>query len=197
VVLSYEHGSGVFCVHVQEGDVVRTYDRDQILLFLTELDERLEEPVVLEIIGGAAALLAYGARRATKDIDSFASIDEKILEAARGVEHRIPLDRATVAEPPYNYEDRRVILDLPFRNLVVVVPERHDILLMKSVRALRNDDEVIQEMHDVEPFDLDTIVERYKSEMGQVIGDHKILDQKIQLVVEKLFGRRGVRRFAR
>ena len=80
---------------------------------------------------------------------------------------------------------------------VVVVPERHDILLMKSVRALRNDDEVIQEMHEVEPFDLDTIVERYKSEMGQVIGDHKILDQKIQLVVEKLFGRRGVRRFTK
>jgi hypothetical protein len=165
------------------------------LLFLREVDELLNEPVVLEIIGGAAALLAYGARRATKDIDSFTTIDEKIVEAVRKVKHKIPLDRAAVADQPYNYEDRRQILDLPFRNLVVLVPERHDILLMKAVRAMRNDDEVIQEMHEAEPFDLDTIVKRYKSEMGQAIGDHKILDQKIQLVIEKLFGRKGVRRF--
>jgi hypothetical protein len=176
---------------------VKTYDRDQILRFLAELDDRLEEPAVLEIVGGAAALLAYGARRATKDIDSFASIDEKIEAAASGMANRIPLHRASVADPPYNYEDRRVILDLPFRSLVVLVPERHDILLMKAVRAMRNDDEVIREMHEAEPFDLDTIVERYRAEMGQAIGDHRILDHKIQLIVENLFGRRGVRRFDR
>jgi len=176
---------------------VKTYSRDQILQFLSEVDELLNVPAVLEIIGGAAALLAYGARRATKDIDSFAAIDDKILRAAREAKHRIPLDRATVADPPYNYEDRRQVLDLPFRNLVVLVPDRHDILLMKAVRAMRNDDEVIQEMHEAKPFDLDTIVERYKAEMGHAIGDRRILDQKIQLVVEKLFGRRGARRFDR
>ena len=174
---------------------MKTYDRDQILRFLFEVDERLTKTAVLEIIGGAAALLAYGARQATKDIDSFAPIDERVARAARKAEHRIPLDRAAVADPPYNYEDRLQTLDLPFRRLVVLVPERHDLLLMKSVRSMRHDDEVIQEMHEAEPFDLDTIVARYKSEMGQVIGDHKILDQKIQLVVEKLFGRRGVRKF--
>jgi hypothetical protein len=182
-------------VLVQESDSVKTYDRQQILQFLGEVDELLGEPAVLEVIGGAAALLAYGARRATKDVDSFAAIDEKIVAAARKVKHKIPLDRAAVADPPYNYEDRRQILDLPLTKLVVLVPERHDLLLMKAVRAMRNDDEVIQEMHEAEPFNLDTIVERYKTEMGQVIGDHKILDQKIQLVLEKLFGQKGVRRF--
>ena len=37
----------------------------------------------MEIIGGAAALLAYGAHSATKDIDSLANIDERIQQAAR------------------------------------------------------------------------------------------------------------------
>jgi hypothetical protein len=176
---------------------VTTFGRDQILEFLAEIDEMLDEAVPMEIIGGAAALLAYGARSPTKDIDSFVGIDERIQRAASLVPHKIPLDRATVADPPYNYEDRRQRLNMPFRNLVVWVPERHDLLLMKAVRAARHDEEVIQEMHQAEPFDLEIIVERYNEEMGQAIGDHKILDQQIQLIVEKLFGGKSVRRFGK
>lgn len=174
---------------------MKTYTRDQILLFFAELDEKLSRPASLEIIGGAAALLAYGARRATRDIDSLGDLDSEILRAVHLTEHQIPLGRTTVAELPYNYEDRRQVLDLPLRNLVVVVPDRHDLLLMKAARSMRNDDEVIQEMHEAEAFDLDTIVERYRSEMSHAIGDPRILDQKILLIIEKLFGRRGVRRF--
>jgi hypothetical protein len=176
---------------------VKTYGRDQVFEFLAEIDEILAEPVALEIIGGAAALLAYGARSATKDIDSFAGIDERIRQAAAQAAHKIPLDQAAVADPPYNYEDRRLRLNMPLHNLVVVVPERHDLLLMKSVRASRHDDEVIQEMHQAKPFDLETIVERYNSEMSQAIGDPKILDQKIQLIVEKLFGAKSARRLGK
>jgi hypothetical protein len=173
---------------------VKTYGRDQILVFLVEVDELLAEPVSMEIIGGAAALLAYGATSATKDIDSFAPIDERIRRAAPFTIHKIPLDRASVADPPYNYEDRRQRLDLPFCNLVVWVPERHDLLLMKAARAARHDEEVIVEMHKAEPFNLETIIERYNEEMGHAIGDPKIQDQKIALIVEKLFGAKSVRR---
>jgi hypothetical protein len=38
---------------------MKIYGRDQILQFLAEVDELLNEPVAIEIIGGAAALLAY------------------------------------------------------------------------------------------------------------------------------------------
>jgi hypothetical protein len=176
---------------------VKTYGRDQILQFLGEVDELLGEPAAMEIIGGAAALLAYGARTATKDIDSFVPIDERISRAAGLATRKIPLDRAAVADPPWNYEDRRQRLDLPFRSLVVFVPERHDLLLMKAVRASRHDEEVIQEMHRVEPFDLDTIVQRYDEEMGQAIGDHKILDLKLELIIEKLFGATAARRIGK
>jgi hypothetical protein len=178
---------------------VNTYGRDQILAFLAEVDELLAEPVSMEIIGGAAALLAYGARSATKDIDSFAPIDERIRQAARLTFHKIPLDQRAVgvADPPYNYEDRHQRLDLPFHNLTVFVPERHDLLLMKALRAARHDEEVIEEMHQVEPFDLETIIERYNSEMSHAVGNHDIFDQRIQLIVEKLFNSKSARRLGK
>ena len=47
---------------------MKTFNRDEMLAFLGEIDEMLGEPVAMEIIGGAAALLAYGAHSATKDI---------------------------------------------------------------------------------------------------------------------------------
>lgn len=173
---------------------MKTYGRDQILQFLAEIDELLDEPVAMEVIGGAAALLAYGAKTATRDIDSFVPIDARIYRAADLASRKIPLDRAAVADPPWNYEDRRRRLELPFRYLAVVVPERHDLLLMKAVRASRHDEEVIQEMHEVQPFDLETIVQRYDEEMGQAIGDHQILDLKLELIIEKLFGAGAARR---
>jgi len=46
---------------------VRTFGRDQILAFLREIDNMLDERTPMEIIGGAAALLAYGAQTPTKD----------------------------------------------------------------------------------------------------------------------------------
>jgi hypothetical protein len=176
---------------------MKMFGREQVLQFLTEIDALLEEPVAMEIIGGAAALLAYGATSPTKDVDSLANIDESIRRAAALTTHRIRLDRATVADPPYNYEDRRVMLDLPFRKLVVWVPERHDLFLMKAMRSSKHDEEVLQEMHKVEPFDLEMIVTRYNEEMSQAIGDHKILDLHIQLLVEKLFGGKSIRRFGK
>ena len=176
---------------------MKRFNREQILEFLTEIDDHLDEPVAMEIIGGAAALLAYGAQSPTKDIDSFAGIDERIWKAAALASHRIPLDRTTVADPPYNYEDRRRPLDLNFHNLAIWVPEKHDLMLMKSLRAARHDEEVIQEMHLAEPFDLETIVERYNHEMDHAVGNHDIFDQKIQLIVEKLFGDKDARRLGK
>jgi hypothetical protein len=61
---------------------VKTFGREELLAFLQEIDELLAEPVAIEIIGGAAALLAYGARRPTKDIDCFGDLDEQVRRAA-------------------------------------------------------------------------------------------------------------------
>jgi serine/threonine protein kinase len=63
-------------------DQAKTFGRDQILAFLTEVDGMLHEPVVTEIVGGAAALLVHGASSETKDINSLSAFDERIVRAA-------------------------------------------------------------------------------------------------------------------
>jgi hypothetical protein len=173
-----------------------TFGREQILTFLTEIDDMLHEPVVVEIVGGAAALLAHGARSETKDINSLAPFDERLVRLAPRTSLKIPLEQAPVPYAPVTYEERRYKPDLRLRNLVLWVPERHDILMMKALRAAKHDLQVIQEMHETTPFDLETIVERYNFSMRlaiQALGGHQIFDQRIRLVLEKLFGGKYVR----
>jgi serine/threonine protein kinase len=174
----------------------KTFWRDQILEFLDEIDGMLHEPVVMEIVGGAAALLAHGARSATKDINSLAAFDERIVRLAHLTTQKIPLERAQLSCAPALYEERRYKPDLPFHNLVIWVPERHDLLVMKALRASENDLQVIEEMHEAKPFDLETLVERYNFDMRlaiQALGGHQIFDQRIRLVLERLFGGKYVR----
>jgi hypothetical protein len=39
---------------------MKTFGREELIAFLRQIDEQLEEPVAMEIIGGAAALLGRG-----------------------------------------------------------------------------------------------------------------------------------------
>lgn len=91
---------------------MKTFGRDELLAFFAQIDELLAEPAAIEIIGGAAALLANGASRPTKDVDCFGNLDEQVKRAAERTKSRIPIDRAAVADPPWDYEDRRQPLDL-------------------------------------------------------------------------------------
>jgi len=173
----------------------KTFKRSELAAFLAEIDAMLTEPVVMEIAGGAAALLAHGARGETKDINSFSAFDERIGLVAPLTTHKIPLQLAPVTYAPAYYDERRRRLDLPLRNLVVWVPDRHDLLLMKAVRAANHDLQVIEDMHRVKPFNLERILERYNDCMGGVIRatGPEIFDRHLRLIIEKLFGKRNVR----
>ena len=138
--------------------------------------------------------MAYGAQRPTKDVDCFGDLDENIRIAEGRTKLRIPIDRAAVADPPYDYEDRRHPLALPFRKLAIWVPERHDLLLMKAVRAARHDVQVLHQMHQTEPFQLDVVLDRFEREMGQAIIDPKILRLQFTYIIESLFGSDAARK---
>jgi len=169
-----------------------TFGRDEILAFLAEVDSELDGPAGMEIIGGAAALLAYGAQSPTKDINTLASVDERILHAAVLANSKIPIN-AVAAIVPTGYEDVRERLALPFRHLVVWVPSRYHLLLMKAVRGSRRDVDVILEMHRVKPFDLELIVERSNDQVLRSYGNLETLEH-VYLIIEKLFGPNRVHR---
>ena len=104
------------------------------------------------VIGGAAAALAYGATRSTEDIDTFhplsSAVQRAVEEAQRSTGLNIPVSFAAVADAPYDFEDRLVsIPGLALERLTIVVPERHDLVLMKTLRGYQHDVEVIEQIH--------------------------------------------------
>jgi serine/threonine protein kinase len=162
----------------------RRFDETDILRFLTEIDEMLDMPLGMEIVGGAAALLAYGAKSATRDINSFSAFDQRIQQLALRTKDRIPLTRAPKSPLLGFYDDRRIRAHLPqLRKLVIWVPDRYDLLFMKLVRASSHDVQVLEEMHASRPFDIDEIIERFNdsSQMDRI-------GRQLQVVMHRLFG---------
>jgi hypothetical protein len=69
----------------------------------------------------------------------------------------------------------------------VLVPERHDLALMKTVRGDQADFAKLQAMHDRKPFDLAVLLRRYEEEMGHVVIDPRRLRVNFLALVESLF----------
>jgi serine/threonine protein kinase len=176
----------------------RGYGREQLVAFLSEIDEMLDGPAPMEIVGGAAALLAYGAASPTSDINTFSALDQRIEQVIPLTTQRIPIRLSKRPRPPFDYEERRQRLSLGMRNLVLWVPDRHDLLLMKMLRASDRDVQAIEEMHRARAFNLEQIVERYNNEIGLAISSDEASYRRLQQVIEVLFGvgRKHLRRLA-
>ncbi len=169
---------------------MRTYLKEELEQFLRAVDAALERRVEVILIGGAAAALHYGATRPTRDIDTWNTIHEDLAHAATRARSStrldVPVQKSGVADAPYEFESRleRVLSDLA--QLLVRVPERHDLVLMKAVRAYEHDLEVIAEIHAHFPLDLETLVRRFETEMTP-IGDPARTRGNFLAVVERVF----------
>jgi hypothetical protein len=92
-----------------------------------------------------------------------------------------------VADAPYEFESRLQRALPTTRWLEVLVPERHDLALMKMVRGYQHDLDTIAEMHALTPLTLDVLVERYSGEMHHVTGDARRLRGNFLALVEHLY----------
>ena len=102
---------------------------------------------------------------------------------------KIPIEYPAVAQAPWNYEDRlEEVTDIGLKKLTVRVPERHDLALMKIMRADRRDLEGIVQMHAARPFEPETLTRRFIDEMDHVVADHHILRQQLAAAMSTLFG---------
>lgn len=171
---------------------MRRFEPEELLEYLRTVDARMERSGVVTIIGGAALALAYGYRRATHDIDLWGRPPPSVLRAATGAGRllgwSIPMAPAGVADPPINFEDRLLALDLDLVRLQVQVPERHDLVLMKLVRGYEHDVDAAVALDRTAGLDLEVLVGRYLSEMDAAIGDRRRLDQSFLLGIEAVFG---------
>src|SRR5436309_2065480 len=173
--------------------MMRHFGRDELARFLAALDKRLSGPRLIILIGGAAASLGYGITRVTTDIDTISDttdLEDALRLARSDTGLKIPFQIVGIYDAPYNYEDRLTPIHLTLEKLQILVPEKHDLVLMKVVRGQDNDREAIQQIADQVGLDRSTLVERFKSEMTHVIGRPEQLRANFLSVIEMLYGER-------
>ncbi|MBI2345387.1 MAG: hypothetical protein HYV03_00540 [Deltaproteobacteria bacterium] len=171
---------------------MQRFSAQEMATFLRAMDRYVQAPYTLIVIGGAAAALAYGAIDVTRDIDTMndpAPIMPAYEAAKRATGLNIPLGPAGVADAPYEYEARLRRLGHPrLRKLTILVPERHDLVLMKVVRGYEHDLAAIEGIARNFPIKYDVLLQRFCSEMTHVVGRPETLRLNFLAAIERLFG---------
>lgn len=170
---------------------MRLYLRAEIVRFLGAVDHALRRRIDVVIIGGAAAAVQYGVDKGTRDIDTWTTVDRDLVVA---VEHArqatklaVPFQKSEVADGPCDLEARLKRALPKLRRLRVRVPERHDLVLMKTVRGYEHDLEAMEAIHRRSPLELQVLLTRYEEEMGAVVIPPSRLRSSFLTMVERLF----------
>lgn len=170
---------------------MRYYVRAEIERFLRAVDRALERRATVILIGGSAAAVKYRIADPTADIDTFnalrADLRRAIDAARKATGLPMPFEQSGVADGPYHFEDRLLRAMPSLARLAVLVPERHDLALMKTVRGDQADFEKLQAIHARTPFDLSLLLRRYLDEMDHVVIDPRRLRGNFLALVESLF----------
>jgi hypothetical protein len=170
---------------------VRYYVRAEIERFLRAVDKALKRRATTIVIGGGAVVVKYRIDVPTTDIDTFnaigADLRRAICAAREATGLPMPFEQSGVADGPYEFEDRLLRAMPNLVRLTVLVPERHDLALMKAVRGDLADFEKLQAIHQRMPFDLSILLKRYEEEMDHVVIDPRRLRGNFLALVEELF----------
>jgi hypothetical protein len=171
---------------------MRRFEASEIKRFLVALDKNLDQPSELWIIGGSAAALGYGVQTATKDIDILPrkhSLTNAIKAAREATGLNIPVQEVGIYEAPQNFEDRAKEIPIEgLKHLVVKVPEKHDLVLMKMIRGEDPDLAVAEEISRLHGLDKDILIGRYLDEMDAAIGQRSMLDLSCEALISRVFG---------
>jgi hypothetical protein len=170
---------------------MRVFTPAELRRFLTAADRALEHRAEVVIIGGAAAALGYGVATGTRDVDTWSRVQEGLAAAVerarRATGLAVPFSRSPVADGPQDFESRLQRTLPRLRLLRVMVPERHDLVLMKVVRCDEHDLQAIEAIHQRSPLQLPLLLTRYREEMGPAIVDPRRLRGQFLTMVERLF----------
>ena len=187
------------------------YDGKQELLdFLSALDDRLEEDgldgkIPLFIFGGAAVVIAYGAPRATVDID--AAVDDRAIEkklvawAGRdtvlATKHGIYFQPAVIYMMPIEDPDwrERCVEVLPGRlkHFSVKALGKEDLILSKLGRYGDRDRADIQFLAENHAVDVKKLIVMYTVARDYYVGRLSELDLTFNIVLEEHFGHAPVK----
>jgi hypothetical protein len=178
---------------------MRRLERDQIVRFLRALDAALGGDIEIFVVGGLAAILQYDAVVKTADMDVFAIVSgsesdlkraARVASAATNVV--LPINPALVTDLPWNYEDRlKRVRGLKLKKLTMIVPDKYDLVLSKTVRGYEHDLEAIASIHAHHRLSENTLVKRFEDEIWKIaMGDPKNFALNMFHVVRLLYGQK-------
>lgn len=184
---------------------MRRFGRSELVSFVRAVDRHLEAPVEILIVGGAAASLGYDAGVHTADIDVFElrkGSAGKLGEAAESARVEtglaVSVGAAAVAQLPDEFESRlRPIRGLRLRKLAILIPDKYDIALSKTVRGYPHDIDAIEGIHRRHPMSERTLLRRFESELFKTaVADPRKLALNMAMVAARLYGFNSGRRVA-
>lgn len=161
--------------------------------FLRDLDEELSVPTELHCFGGFVVAECYGLTRATADIDILESKGANLADIARLAgrgsnlhrRHKVFVDVVTVADVPDGYEERLTpMLSGSFKNLHLVVLERHDLVLAKLTRNSDRDRADVESIAAGPGLDVKILQRRYEDELRHKLGRPEREDLTLKLRME-------------
>ena len=184
--------------------MVNESNQRELVALLKEIDERLSEKwpgrkTVIYVFGGAAAVIAYAARRGTVDLDIYfedLDVEAKLLEwAGQGSE----LDRKfgvyiqsanttlMLLEDPEWRKRSAEIMQGAFKGLRVKALSKEDLILSKLSRYNERDREDIR--HLIKDCDAKAriLIKSYKAARSYYVGDTRRLDQTFNIVLKEHF----------
>jgi hypothetical protein len=172
------------------------FDRAQLITFIRATDRHLATKVQLTIIGGAAVAVGYSSNTRTSDIDVFsmkgseAALAEAAASARQDTGLGVAIGGGAVADLPYNYESRlKPIRGLTLRKLTILVPDKYDLALSKTVRAYPHDIDAIEGMNERHRLAQKTLVDRFESELlNQAVADKRKLALNMAMVAARIYG---------
>ena len=182
-----------------DASALELHDGEFWELLLTRVDAELTAPAALLVIGGAAIGLGHCRAFLTRDLDTISPMGGELglavgkacreLQTERGLRKLPEVSYSAVCDAPEAYDARCSRLLPNPRFLQVSVPERHDLAMMKVARGDERDLEALRTLHKVEPFNFETLLERY-GEM-QFGGAERKFNFHFCLFVDRLYGERA------
>lgn len=160
---------------------------------LRRIDDELDAPATVIVIGGAALSLVAVPDLVTEDLDVMSTRQAHFwaaVDRARSkMEDPPPVQAVSIAQPPYHYEDRlQRFRGTKLKNLVVLVPELHDLALMKVARGDEKDLQMLEALHKLHRLSLAKLILAYDDSRTQVIGDPRAFRWQFLALVARLFG---------
>lgn len=144
----------------------------------------------VHVFGGAAMVLAFHSRLATRDVDAIFAPDTEVLEGAWAVAKKLGLPKSWLNNQASSYMSGKVgrgtpVFDRPSLRVSVTPPEHLLAMKVRAARALRDGDDIevlLRHLKISKYGDVVKIVARYLP--------HDPLSQKSIVLLKEIMGKR-------